>query len=92
MKAEERRRQERILRVWRDTLDRLNQVGPLSDSKEDVDGFGEVKDYLLDFIERCERILLNARPARSFSRRKGNSLPRRENTPDNQVGTGVENG
>lgn len=50
MKAVERRSHERMLRVYGTLLRRLERLGPASDAPDDLDGFGEVKDYLLERI------------------------------------------
>lgn len=100
MKAEERRRQERILQAWQHSLDTLNWIGPESDSQEDLDGFAQVKDYLLDRIEEVSERLTKAaqrtpstrgrKPA--SLRLKGNSLHAGENAVDNPVSAEVANG
>lgn len=91
MKAEERRRQERILSAYQGMLDTLNRIGPTSESHEDLEAFGEVKDYLLDCVEQREDILRNARSGRAFSRPRGNGLHPVENVPDNRTTSGAEN-
>lgn len=41
-----------LQRALRDLLARLDELGPCSDDPADLDAFGEVKDYLLDQLER----------------------------------------
>jgi hypothetical protein len=43
------------LEHWREGLARLNALGPDSEAPEDLDGFGMVKDFILDRIEVLER-------------------------------------
>ena len=100
MKAHERRQQERIVGVWRGLLAKLVELGPESESREDLDGYGEVKDYLLDRIAVVEKIL--SRDARerkgkrarkpASSRLNGNGLHAGENAADNPVSAEVANG
>jgi hypothetical protein len=92
MKAEERRTHERLLDVWQGMLDRLNRIGPTSDSHADLEAFGNVKDYILDRIEHEESLLHNARSPRPYLRRRLNSLPPGDNAADNPPTSGVENG
>lgn len=100
MKAEERRQQERILHAWQHLLDTLNRIGPESDSREDLEGFGNVKDYLLDRIEEVsERLTKAAQRTPSTCGRKpaslrlqGNGLHTGENAVDNPVSAEVTNG
>ncbi|MBD8900368.1 hypothetical protein [Rhodanobacter sp. DHG33] len=100
MKAEERRQQERILHAWQNILDMLNRIGPESDSQADLEGYGEVKDYVLDRIERVTECLTKAaqrtpstrgrKPA--SLRPKMNSLHAGDNAVDNPVSAEVANG
>jgi hypothetical protein len=87
MKAVERRRKEVLLREWTRILRDLNDMGPASDSYDDLMGFAEVKDYLLDRIAAVEDVLHNARS----SRRLVNSLPPKDNALDNPLRPGVDN-
>ena len=87
MKAVERRRKEVLLRAWQKILRDLNDMGPASDCHDDLMGFAEVKDYLLDRIAAVEDVLHNAR----FSGRRVNSLPPKDNAPDNPLRSGVDN-
>lgn len=50
----DREQQERLLAMWRELLARSAQLGPVSGSPEDLDAFGEVKDYIIDQIARHE--------------------------------------
>lgn len=51
MKTIERRAFERAARMYRGMLRDLAQMGPASESAEDVEAFGHVKDQILDRIE-----------------------------------------
>jgi hypothetical protein len=91
MKAVERRTYEVLLCTWKSLLDKLNRIGPASDEHDEIEAFAEVKDYILDRIEAAEKVLHNADRPRHYLRRKGNSLPGRDNPVDNQSRSGVDN-
>lgn len=57
MKAVERQLHSRVLSTWETLLRRLEKIGPASDDPEDLDGYGNVKDYILDRIEEKRRLL-----------------------------------
>ena len=78
MKAIERRQQERLLRTWKVLWQKLCEIGPASESFEDVQAFGNVGDYILDQIAMIESLLHNAK------------LPR-HNPSDNLLVSGEEN-
>lgn len=87
MKAVDRRQQEVLLRTWKHMLEKLNEIGPASASHDDLQAFGHVKDYILDQIEHTETVLHNARSLRH----RVNSLPPKDNAPDNPLRSGVDN-
>ena len=62
MKAEERRHLERQSGAWRRVLDILNRLGPRSDSRSELDAYGDAKDYVLDRIDHVEAQLAGVRP------------------------------
>lgn len=43
-----------LLGAYRELLRRADAVGPVSEAPEDLEAFGEVKDYLLGQVERLE--------------------------------------
>jgi hypothetical protein len=104
MKVAERRTQERLLGIWRKTLLTLDEIGPSSEAPEDLNAFGEVKDYVLDRVadieDKLERDRINrrrkskAKQARisvtsdAKSRRSGNGLPVRDNAIHNASTSG----
>ncbi|MEO5829142.1 MAG: hypothetical protein ABIQ36_01080 [Rhodanobacter sp.] len=57
MKAVERRLHEQGLGIWERLLRDVVRMGPLSESAEDLDGFGEVKDYISERIDAVRRVL-----------------------------------
>lgn len=83
MKAWERRNLEAVLSCLRGMLVKLERIGPESDSPADLDGYGEVKDYLLDRIEHYRVKLERGLRERSENRKRkpfslrlsGNDLP-----------------
>ncbi|PXV55954.1 hypothetical protein SAMN04487785_10847 [Dyella jiangningensis] len=95
MKAVERRQHEQLLGVWKRMLHALLDIGPTSDSQEDLEAYGSVKDYILDRIDERESILSAAarkcRGKRAFLGPHLNGLPPGENAVDNTTSRGVEN-
>ena len=57
MKAVERQLHERVLRTWETLLRKLEHLWPASDAPHDLDGFCEVKDYMLARIDERRRML-----------------------------------
>ena len=100
MKAEERRVLQRVLRAWETMLETLNRMGPESDRREDIDGYGQVKDYVLDRIDDCAERLTKAAQEHAERRGRkpallrptGNGLHGGDNRLDNAARSGVDNG
>ena len=100
MKANEVRSIEANIAVYKRLLQRLNDLGPESDSREHVESFGEVKDYILEAISRYQikldrglrfRADKRAIKAASLRQKKHNLLPP-VNRLHNGGSTGVDNG
>ncbi|WP_250626736.1 hypothetical protein [Pinirhizobacter soli] len=100
MKAAERRTLERRRAVWDSVLERLNRVGPESDSFDDIDAFGQVKDYVLDRRDALDNLLVNSpekdprgRHRKSFFNcPQGNDLPGADRTAHNGIVSGADHG
>jgi hypothetical protein len=100
MKANERRSIETAIAIYKRLLVRVNNLGPESESPEHIEAFGQIKDYLLEVIERYEirledalRISRETRGRKpSFLRLKKNSLLPPPRARHNGFSSGVKNG